>query len=74
MTLSPQAVALEAAAEKLADLSSAQASDLREFARALAAGAGTIQMEKHIRELELRRTELYRQFEQAAQELPAPGE
>jgi hypothetical protein len=73
MTLSPQAVALETRAGELADHLSAQADDLREFARAVAAGAGTIQLEKHIRELELRRAELYQQFEKAASDLPSPG-
>jgi hypothetical protein len=52
---------------------SAQAADLREFARAVAVGAGTIQIEKHIRDLEFRRVELHQQFEQAALDLPSPG-
>jgi hypothetical protein len=72
MTLSPQAVALETAAGKLADHLSTQAADFREFARAVAAGAGTIHLEKHIRDLELRRSELYQQFEEAALDLPSP--
>jgi len=66
MTLSPQTLALETAAGRLADHLAVQAADLREFARAIAAGAGTIQLEKHIRNLELQRAELYRQFEEAA--------
>lgn len=70
MTLSSQAVALETAAEKLADHLSGQAADLREFARAVAAGAGTIQLEKHLQNLEVRRAELQRQFEEAALGLP----
>jgi hypothetical protein len=68
-----EALALETAARKLADHLSSQAADLREFARAVAAGAGTIQLEKHIRDLELRRVELHQQFEQAALDLPTPG-
>jgi hypothetical protein len=65
MSTSPHAVALEALASQLADLLSTQVSDLREFARAMTGGEGTIQLEKNIRTLELRRVELYQQFEEA---------
>jgi hypothetical protein len=65
MPPSPQAVALESLALQLADLLSAQVSDLREFARATAAGEGTIQLERNLHNSELRRVELSQQFEKA---------
>jgi hypothetical protein len=65
MSPSLDAVALANLASQLADLLSAQVSDLREFARATTAGAGTIQLEKNLRNLELQRAELHQQFEEA---------
>jgi hypothetical protein len=59
------AFALQSLADQLADLLSSQVADLREFARATTEGEGTIQLEKNLRSLELRRAELYRQFEKA---------
>jgi hypothetical protein len=57
---------IEVLAGQLADLMSTQAADLREYARATMVGAGTMQLERNLRSLELRRTELYHQFEEAA--------
>ena len=74
MSRSPQSATLETAAEKLADHLSVQAADLREFARAVAANAGTIQLEKQLRMLELRRTELYQQFDEAVDALSQEGQ
>jgi hypothetical protein len=65
MSPSSQALTLEALASQLADLLAAQISDLREYARATLEGEGTIQLEKHLRNLELRRAELFEQFEEA---------
>ena len=68
MAPSLNAAALQVLADQLADLLSAQAADLREYGRAAAAGEGTIQLEKSLRGLELRRADLYRQFEDASKD------
>jgi hypothetical protein len=57
--------------EDLADLYLAQVADLREFAQATEAGAGTLHLEQALRQREIRRADFYRQFEQAAFS-PAP--
>jgi hypothetical protein len=44
----------------------AQVADLREFAQATEAGEGTMHLEQALRQWEIRRADLYRQFEQAA--------
>ena len=44
----------------------AQVADLREFAQATEAGEGTMHLEDALRHREIRRADLYRQFEQAA--------
>jgi hypothetical protein len=44
----------------------AQVADLREFAQATEAGDGTLDLEQALRDREVRRADLYRQFEQAA--------
>ena len=49
--------------DDLADLYLAQVADLREFAEA---GEGTMHLEDALRHREIRRADLYRQFEQAA--------
>jgi hypothetical protein len=71
MSSSPRAAAIETLASQLADILSAQISELREFARSTVAGEGTIQLEKNLRSLELRRLELYLQFEEAVFGLPS---
>jgi hypothetical protein len=50
----------------LADLSLAQVADLREFAQAMEAGEGAMHLEDALRSREIRRADLYRQFEPAA--------
>jgi hypothetical protein len=50
--------------DDLADLYSAQVADLREFAQATEAGEGTLHLEDALRHREIRRADLYRQFEQ----------
>ena len=73
MSPATRANMIETLAGQLADLLSAQAAELREYARAASAGEGTIQLERNLRSLELRRIELYRQFEESAfPALPAP--
>ena len=67
MAPSLHAVTLQSLADQLADLLSAQVADLREYARAAGAGEGTIQLEKNLQSIELRRADLYRQFEEASQ-------
>jgi hypothetical protein len=57
--------------DDLADLYLAQVADLREFAQAAEAGEGTLDLEQALRDREVRRADLYRQFEQAAFS-PAP--
>jgi hypothetical protein len=52
--------------DDLADLYLAQVADLREFAQATEAGEGTMHLEDALRHREIRRADLYRQFEQAA--------
>jgi hypothetical protein len=52
--------------DDLADLYLAQVADLREFAQATEAGEGTTHLEDALRHREIRRADLYRQFEQAA--------
>jgi hypothetical protein len=57
--------------DDLADLYLAQVADLREFVQATEAGEGTMHLEDSLRQREIRRADLYRQFEQAAFS-PAP--
>jgi hypothetical protein len=64
--------AIEALASQLADLMLSQVADLREYARATQAAVGTMQLERNLRRLELRRIELYRQFEETAFAAPSP--
>ena len=52
--------------DDLADLYLAKAADLRESAQATEAGEGTMHLEQALRQREIRRADLYRQFEQAA--------
>jgi hypothetical protein len=52
--------------DDLADLYLAQVADLREFAQATEAGEGTLDLEQALRDREVRRADLYRQFEQSA--------
>jgi hypothetical protein len=52
--------------DDLADLYLAQVADLREFAQATEAGEGTIHPEDALRQREIRRADLYREFELAA--------
>ena len=47
----------------LIDLYLAQVADLREFAQATEAGEGTMHLEDALRQREIRRADLYRQFE-----------
>jgi hypothetical protein len=56
--------------DDLADLYLAQVADLREFAQATEAGEGTLHLEDALRYREIRRADLYRQFEQAASSPP----
>ena len=44
----------------------AQVADLREFAQAISAEEGTMHLEQALRQREIRRADLYRQFEHAA--------
>jgi hypothetical protein len=57
--------------DDLADLYLAQVADLREFAQATEAGEGTMHLEQALRQREIRRADLYREFELAAFS-PAP--
>ena len=52
---------------------SAHIADLREFAQATEAGEGTMHLEQALRLREIRRADLYRQFEQAAFSPAPPG-
>jgi hypothetical protein len=52
--------------DDLADLYLAQVADLREFVQATEAVEGTLHLEQALRDREIRRSDLYRQFEQAA--------
>jgi hypothetical protein len=52
--------------DDLADLYLAQVTDLREYAQATEAEEGTLDLEQALRDREVRRADLYRQFEQAA--------
>jgi hypothetical protein len=52
--------------DDLTDLYLAQVADLREFAQATEAGEGTMHLEQTLRQREIRLTDLYRLFEQAA--------
>ncbi|MDX6464444.1 MAG: hypothetical protein QOH35_2080 [Acidobacteriaceae bacterium] len=57
--------------DDLADLYLAQVADLREFAQTTEAGEVTLHLEQALRQREIRRADLYRQFEPAAFS-PAP--
>jgi hypothetical protein len=57
--------------DDLTDLYLAQVVDLREFALVIEAGEGTLHIEQALRQREMRRDDLYGQFEQAAFS-PAP--
>ena len=57
---------IEYLTEELIALFLAQAADLREYAQAVAAGEGTVHLERTLRHREIQRADLYRQFEQAA--------
>jgi predicted transcriptional regulator len=57
--------------DDLVDLYLAQVADLREFAQATEAGEGATHLEDALRHREIRRADLYRQFELAAFS-PAP--
>ena len=52
--------------DDLVDLYLAQVADLREFVQATEAGEGTTHLEEALRHREIRRADLYREFEQAA--------
>jgi hypothetical protein len=52
--------------DDLTGLYLAQVADLGEFAQATAAAEGTMHLEQALRHREIRRADLYRQFEQAA--------
>jgi hypothetical protein len=52
--------------DDLTGLYLAQVTDLREFAEATEAGEGTLHLEQALRQREIRRDDLYRQFEPAA--------
>jgi hypothetical protein len=58
--------------DDLTGLYLAQVDDLREFAQATEAGEGTMHLEQALRQREIRRANLYRQFEQAAFSQPLP--
>jgi hypothetical protein len=49
--------------DDLADLYLAQVADLREFAQITETGEGTLHLEDALRQREIRRADLYRQFE-----------
>jgi hypothetical protein len=57
---------IEKLADQLIELCLAQAADLREYAQARAAGAGTVHLERSLHHREILRADLYREFEQAA--------
>jgi hypothetical protein len=52
--------------DDLTDLYLAQVGDLREFAQATEAGDGKLHFKDALRHREIRRADLYREFEQAA--------
>ena len=66
MSHASRAAHIEDLIDELVALHLAQAANLREFAQAVEAGEGTIQLERALRHREAQRAELYRQFEQAA--------
>src|ERR1700733_7114432 len=57
--------------DDVVDLSLPQVADLREFAQATEAGEGTMHLEQALRQREIRRADLYREFKLAAIS-PAP--
>jgi hypothetical protein len=57
---------IEDLVDELTDLYLAQIADLREYAQSTVAGEGTMHLERSLRHREVRRADLYRQFEQAA--------
>jgi len=52
--------------DELIALYLAQAAELREFAKAAAAGEGAVHLERTLRHREVQRADLYRRFEEAA--------
>jgi len=58
---------------ELAALYLAQAADLREYAATVAAGEGTVHLERTLRQREIKRAELYLQFVQVAFPKSSPG-
>jgi hypothetical protein len=66
MNHTARAAHIEDLIDELVALHLAQAANLREFAQAMVAGEGTIQLERALRHREVQRAELYRRFEQAA--------
>jgi hypothetical protein len=64
---------IEDLVDELIALYQAQVADLHEYAQAVAAGEGTVQLERTLRRREIKRAELYSQFEQLAFPVsPAP--
>jgi hypothetical protein len=66
MSQASRAALIEDLIDDLADLYLAQVADLREFAQPTEAGEGTMHLEDTLRHREIRRADLYRQFELAA--------
>lgn len=74
MSEATRAAEIENMVDELIALYLAQAADLREFAKAAAAGEGTVHLERTLRHREALRADLYRRFEQAAfQVSPSTG-
>jgi hypothetical protein len=70
MSDATRAAEIENVVDELIALYLAQAADLREFAKAAAAGEGIVHLERTLRHREALRTDLYRRFERAAYLVP----
>jgi len=66
MSLASRSSQIEDLIDDLIAVYRAQAADLREFAQAMSSGEGTVHLERTLRQREVKRAELYRQFEHAA--------
>lgn len=70
MSHAARAAQIENLVGELVELSVAQATDLREYAQATAAGEGTVNLKRAIRLREAQRAEVYGRFEQTEFALP----
>ena len=73
MSQASRTAQIEGLVDELIAVYLAQVADLREYAQAATAGEGTVHLERTLRQREVKRAMLHRQFEQAAfPVVPAP--